>query len=639
MCGIAGIASATVGGYDAPLVKEMCRVITRRGPDDEGYYFGDRVALGMRRLAIIDVKSGQQPVHNEDKTVWVVFNGEIYNFLELRRDLEQRGHTLRTWSDTECLVHLYEDYGDDFVSHLRGMFGIAIWDDKTKKLLLARDRLGIKPLYYRTRNGDLHFGSEMKCLLADPDLDRRINVRALSDFVTYKYVPGPMTIYDGIRELPPAHLLIWRDGHFSAKRYWELPTASDEGKAFDYFREGLLHHLREAVESHLISEVPLGAFLSGGIDSSAIVALMAQAGTGVVKTFTVGFQAGQFGIDERPFAQAVAEACRTDHSECLYEDPQGQIESILPSIITAFDEPFADSSMVPNYLVCEAARKWVTVALSGLGGDELFAGYERYRGALLGDYYQRIPAWIRKGILRRGIGALPESRGSGLWIDRMKRFIDGAELPLEQRYQAYLAAYDQLEKDQLFTEDLRRDLARDGGHSTPLAMGTMAASADHLGWVLATDMQTYLPDDELRKADRLSMWHSLEVRVPFLDHKLVEFAATIPSRYKLHRWQKKFVLIEAIRGLVPDIVLSRRKQGFSIPLAHWLRGPLREFVRDHLSENRLKDTGLFQPRVVARLLDEHDRFVRNHETKIWLLLTFMIWRELYMKRPVGLQNQ
>jgi asparagine synthase (glutamine-hydrolysing) len=638
MCGIAGIASVKVGGYDARLAKEMCRVITRRGPDDEGYYFGDRVALGMRRLAIIDVKSGQQPVHNEDKTVWVVFNGEIYNFRELRRELEQRGHTLRTWSDTECLVHLYEDYGDDFVLHLRGMFGIAIWDDRKKKLLLARDRLGIKPLYYRVKQGDLHFGSEMKCLLAADDLERRINARALSDFVTYKYVPGPMTIYEGVQELAPAHLAIWQGGELAIRRYWMLPTSCDEGKSLDYFREGLLHHLRDAVESHLVSEVPLGAFLSGGIDSSAIVSLMARGGTRPVKTFTVGFQAGQFGIDERPFAKTVAEACKTDHSECLYEDPQGQIESILPSIITAFDEPFADSSMIPNYLVCEAARKWVTVALSGLGGDELFAGYERYRGALLGDYYQRIPAWFRHSILKRGIEALPESRGSGLWIDRMKRFIDGAELPLAQRYQAYLAAYDESEKRELFSEDLLNELDKSGRYRSLPAMSRMPEQEDHLGWVLSADMQTYLPDDELRKADRLSMWHSLEVRVPFLDHTLVEFAAAIPSRYKLHRWQKKYVLIEALRGLVPDIVLTRRKQGFSIPLANWLRGPLREFVRDHLSETSLKDAGLFNTRVVARLLDEHDRFVRNHETKIWVLLTFMIWRELYLKRRSGLKD-
>lgn len=631
MCGIAGIVGSEIAGYDAQSVRDMCRLITRRGPDDEGFYFGDRIGMGMRRLAIIDVRWGHQPVHNEDKSVWVVFNGEIYNYRELREDLEKRGHSLATWSDTECLVHLYEDYGDDFVCHLRGMFAIAIWDDQRKRLLLARDRIGIKPLYYRQHRGNLYFGSEMKCLLATEGFERRINLTSFSDFVTYKYVPGPMTIYEGIQELPPAHVAVWHEGKFSTKRFWQLTPAPDETKSIGYFQEGLLHYLKEAVECHLVSEVPLGAFLSGGIDSSAIVALMAQSGTGKVKTFTVGFQAGQFGVDERPFARAVADAYRTDHSECLYDDPQGQIETILPSIVRSFDEPFADSSMIPNYLVCEAARKWVTVALSGLGGDELFAGYERYRGALLGDYYQRIPRWLREGLVKRSIAGIPESRGSGLWVDRIKRFIEGAELPLAQRYQRYLSAYGETEKEALFSKDLLSELRKSGSYRTPLAMARVEESRDHLDWVLNADMHTYLPDDELRKVDRLSMWHSLEVRVPFLDHKLVEFSATIPSRYKLNKWKKKYVLIKAIEGIVPKTVLTRRKQGFSIPLANWLRGPLKGLVHDYLSEKKLEDVGLFNSKAVKAMIDEHDRFARNNETKIWVLLTFMLWHELYIR--------
>ena len=630
MCGIVGIVSRDIGGIDAEQVRRMCALISRRGPDDEGYYFGDRVALGMRRLAIIDVQAGHQPVHNEDKSVWVVFNGEIYNYQELRRDLEKRGHRFSTFSDTECLVHLYEDFGDECVSHLRGMFAFAIWDDRRKTLLLARDRLGIKPLYYCERKGDLTFASEMKCLLAVRGFDRRVNSKAVSEFFTYKYVPGPMTIYQGLYEVPQAHVGVWSDGKFQLKRYWDITPAPDSSRSVEYFSEGLLHHLKEAVNLHLVSDVPLGAFLSGGIDSSAIVALMAQACVGKVRTFTVGFQPGQAGFDERPFARTVATAYRTEHAECLYEDLQSQVRDILPAITRAFDEPFADSSMIPNYLICEAARKYVTVALSGLGGDELFAGYERYRGVLAAGYYQRLPRALRD-LIGRSVHAMPELQKGGLWIDRLKRFVDGAHLPVAERYQRYLAAYDDQEKSQVLSADFLRELEEQGMNGTQLAMHKVPENADTLDWMLVTDLQTYLPDDELRKADRLSMWHSLEVRVPFLDHKLVEFVATIPSGYKLKRWEKKHILIQALRGILPNNILSRRKQGFSIPLSNWLRGPLRDLVHSYLSPVALKEVGIFNHQRVLRIVEEHDKCLSNHETKIWVLLTFMLWHKLYIR--------
>jgi asparagine synthase (glutamine-hydrolysing) len=609
----------------------MCRSITRRGPDDEGFYIGDYVGLAMRRLAIIDVKTGHQPVCNEDKSIWVVFNGEIYNYRELRAELSSRGHVLATASDTECLVHLYEDFGDDFVAKLRGMFAIAIWDESRKKLLLVRDRLGIKPLYYAQHSGKLYFGSELKCLLTVDGLSCDLNVSALSDYVAYRYVPGPQTIYESIYELPPGHYGVWTRSQLEVKRYWELSMGPENGKPFDYFRQGLLHHLEEAINLHLVSEVPLGAFLSGGIDSSAIVALMAQGFGKKAKTFTVGFGEGQFGVDERPFARTIVQQFGTEHSEYSYENPQAQIVQILPDIIRAFDEPFADSSVVPNYLVCEAARKWVTVALSGTGGDELFAGYERYRGTLLAEHVQQLPAWLRRKVLKPLVRALPESRTSGLWIDRIKRFFDGEELALPLRYQKYLSAFDDNEKNLLFSGDLIAELNKRGDlHSTP-AMLKVPHGTDQLEWMLQADLVTYLPDDELRKTDRLSMWHSLEVRVPFLDHKLVEFVATIPSKYKLNGWDKKYVLIQALKGIVPDQVLYRRKQGFSIPLAAWLRGPLKELVRTYLSPSSLKQLGLFNPLTVSKILEEHDNRVRNHETRIWVLLTFMIWHKVYME--------
>ncbi len=634
MCGIVGIAMSSTGQVNPDLVMKMNRVISRRGPDDEGYYWNNRIGLGMRRLAIIDVKTGQQPVHNEDKSVWVVFNGEIYNYRELRAELETRGHTLATASDTECLVHLYEDYGDECVTKLRGMFAFAIWDERRKRLLLARDRVGIKPLYYSRHQQGLYFGSELKCLLAVDGLGSSMNLRALSDYFSYKYVPGPETIYEAIAELPPAHIGVWEAGRLEIKRYWEFLPRPDHTKSLDYFREGLLHHVKEAVRLHLVSEVPLGAFLSGGIDSSAIVAVMSQDGGTKPKTFTVGFGEGQLGVDERPFARTIAQRYGTDHSECLYENPQTQIEQILPNIIRSFDEPFADSSVVPNYLVCEAARRWVTVALSGTGGDELFAGYERYRGALFAEQFQYLPGWLRQRVIRPIVGALPEWGPGALWVDRIKRFVDGDNLSLPDRYQRYLSAFDEQEKIRIFNRDLLSELQKGNGLQVRSAMLKVKSASDRLDWILNADMHTYLPDDELRKTDRLSMWHSLEVRVPFLDHKLVEFVATIPSKYKLKGWEKKYILIQALKGLVPEQILSRRKQGFSIPLAGWLRGPLREVAQTYLSPSALKEVGLFNVEAVQGLLKDHNALVRNHETKIWTLLTFVIWHRLYVqKRP------
>jgi len=625
MCGIAGIVHSEAGAVDKDLVHRMCSLLARRGPDGDGFFFDDHVGLSMRRLAIIDVQTGQQPITNESRTLWVVFNGELYNYQELRRFLEARNHRLVTTSDTECLVHLYEEFGDAAVTRLRGMFAFAIWDSTEQRLLLARDRLGIKPLYYSLTANHLAFASEMKSLLAVDGFKRRINLTALSRFFTLGYVPGPETIYEGIMELPAAHTAVWHKGNLRLDRYWEIEPAPVENRSEDFFVEGLLHHLREAVNLHLMSEVPLGAFLSGGIDSSAIVALMAQISERPVKTFTVGFTDGEAGVDERPFARMIAKKFNTEHNECLLSP---NVVDILPDLVRAFDEPFADSSMIPNYLICQAARDWVTVALSGLGGDELFAGYERYRGALLAEYYRRlVPGVARRRLIEPTIAAIPAASHNGIWRDRLKRFIQGAGLNLANRYQSYVAAYDETAKRQLFSGDLVAELARS---QTPLVMNESVVGFTPLDQMLYTDLHTYLPDDELRKIDRISMRHSLEVRVPFLDHKLVEFVATIPSRYKLKMWKKKHVLIRALTGILPKEVLNRRKQGFSIPLSAWLRKPLRDLVHAYLGEAALRRVGLLNPTAVAQILDEHDRRIHNHETAIWILLIFMLWHELYI---------
>jgi asparagine synthase (glutamine-hydrolysing) len=631
MCGIAGIVHREPGSIGEECLRRMCTLMTHRGPDDEGFYFSDRAALGMRRLAIIDVEAGRQPVHNEDRSVWTVFNGEIYNYRELRTDLESRGHRLLTSSDTECLVHLYEEYGDDLVSRLRGMFAFAIWDVRQQKLLLARDRLGIKPLYYWLDGDRMAFASEMKCLLGLETFERKISYKSLSEFFTFAYVPGPSTIYEGVLEVPPAHICVWRDGRIRLRRYWEI-SPQPEDKPIDFFAEGLLHHLKEAIRLHLASDVPLGAFLSGGIDSSAIVALMSQVSDTQVKTFTVGFAGEEPAFDERPYARAIAHAFGTDHSECLLT---ADVEDLLPAMIQAFDEPFGDSSVIPNYLICQAARQHVTVALSGLGGDELFAGYERYRGALLAEEYRRLPRHLRRQCVEPLIEAFPASRNGGVWTDRVRRFLRGADFDLADRYQRYISAFNDSDKTELFSGDVVRELEQRGLARTALAMRHTGNGWHPLDQMLFTDIHTYLPDDELRKADRMSMWNSLEVRVPFLDHQLVEFVATIPAKYKLRRWQKKHILLRALRGVLPASILSRRKRGFSVPLSAWLRGPLRELVHTCLAESALRRLGLFDARTVTRILMEHERGLANHELKIWTLLTFVLWHDLYIanQRP------
>lgn len=632
MCGIAGIIHTDSSHpVSAGSLRRMCDVMKHRGPDDFGQYVDGHIGLGMRRLSIIDLQAGRQPIANEDGRIRVIFNGEIYNYRQLRMDLASGGHQFRTTSDTEVIVHLYEEFGEDCVEQLRGMFAFAIWDDRRKELLLARDRLGIKPLYYYQDQEKFIFASEMKCLLATEGFERRMNLEALSTFFTFMYVPGPMTIYEGIYELPPAHIGIWSKGNFSLRRYWEIAPKPDAGKPIELVAEDLRHHLREAIKLHLVSDVPLGAFLSGGIDSSAVVAMMAEGSETKVKTFTVGFKTEEPGFDERPFARRVAGIIGTDHSECLLSP---QVEEILPTIIRAFDEPFADSSVIPNFLICQAARQWVTVALSGLGGDELFAGYERYRGALLADYYRHVPQVFRHGLVDPLIRSIPESRNGGLWGDRMKRFIQGTELGLAERYQRYIAAFGDSEKKEIFSSDLTQELEKRGLSSTVLAMDEAHPGSSPLDRMLFTDLQTYLPHDLLRMTDRLSMCHALEVRVPFLDHKLVEFVATIPAGYKLRRWQKKHVLIRALDGILPKPILNRRKQGFSIPLNSWLRGPLCDLVHTHLAEPVLREIGLFDPRGVARILREHEEGSRNHESKIWAFLTFMVWYDLYMRNQL-----
>ncbi|MCI0402238.1 MAG: asparagine synthase (glutamine-hydrolyzing), partial [Acidobacteria bacterium] len=572
MCGIAGLARSE--GLDAgseTLVRRMCDAITHRGPDDDGYYTTRSAAIGIRRLSIIDLETGHQPVFNEDKTLAVILNGEIYNYRELYEQLTRRGHRFYTRGDAETIVHLYEDHGDDCVQHLRGMFTFALWDEPRQRLLIARDRLGIKPLFYRQRNGNLIFGSEIKCLLEDPEFTRRIRLRSLAEYLTYLYVPAPATMFEGVEELPAGHLLTWSQGSTVIRRYWQLRYHEARGNPENYYLETFAAKLADAVKSHLVSDVPLGAFLSGGIDSGTVVALMTEATGRPAETFTMGFE-GEYGFyDERGEARLVAQKYGSRHHEFVVRPDVGQI---LPQILRAFDQPHADSSAIPNYYICELARKHVTVALSGLGGDELMGGYERYLGMLLGDRARKLPLALRR-LLARATRSLPDVGGRGRFsAARLKRFAESAQFDAAEAYLGLISTFGSADLSRLLVGAARTELQPHGPADRMRASFQESGSTDRVNQMLFADSLQYLPGDLLPLTDRMSMAHSLEVRVPFLDHELVELAASIPPKYKIQGVSKKHLLRRVASRLLPKEIVQREKRGFSVPLAFWFREEL-----------------------------------------------------------------
>ena len=631
MCGIAGIV-VNEGGLDSQakaLLEQMCDVIVHRGPDDEGFYFSRIAGLGIRRLSIIDLQTGHQPVFNEDGTIAVVLNGEIYNYRELRRELEQKGHHFTTQSDTETIVHAYEEYKEDSVKHLRGMFCFALWDEKRQRLLLARDRVGIKQIYYAQKKGRLLFGSEIKCLLQDPQFTRRVHPAAVATYLTFLYVPAPATMFEGILELPPAHYLVWERGDIRIQRYWQLEYGVDRSHPENYYIDGLLANLTHAVKSHLVSDVPLGAFLSGGIDSGTVVALMSSAGNDPVETFTIGFE-GNYGFyDERDDARRVAQRYRTHHHEFLVRPDLGEI---LPRIVWLLDQPVADSSAVPNYYICQMARTCVTVALSALGGDEMAGGYERYLGVLLGDHYRNLPGALRRAIARVG-RLLPDLGGKGRFsAARLKRFLRSADHDRAGAYFQLLSTFNTRELRRIFVGNWRDELNAFDPEELVVQAFMRGGSHDLVNQMLFADLTGYLPGDLLTLTDRMSMAHSLEVRVPFLDHELLEFAASIPPGLKIHRLTKKYILRKAAKNLLPKGHFRRDKRGFSIPLTFWFRNELRPFVKQLLAPERVAAMGYFDPARVATLLDEHFTARENHENKIWALVFLALWHDLYVER-------
>ncbi len=627
MCGIAG----WVGDAPPALLPTMLDLLRHRGPDDAGTHVEPGVALGMTRLAIIDLVTGRQPMSDGDARHWIVFNGEIYNFRQLRAELEATGHRFRTRSDTEVILAAHAEYGEDCVEHLRGMFAFAIWDRTRRRLFLARDRLGKKPIYYWQRDGLFLFASEPKALLRHPAVSRELDWGAFHHYLAFGYTPAERSIFAGIRKLPPAHTATLESGRLTLRRYWRLPHGAPTPAPRASVEEtaaAIREALREAVRLRLQSDVPLGVFLSGGIDSSAVVASMREVTSGRIATFTVGFGRAAASYDELPYARLVAERFGTEHHEEILEP---KIRDLLPVIVRHFDEPFADSSAVPTFAVAQATARHVKVALSGIGGDETFAGYPRYLGVRLAERYARLPRPLRRGAGALAAALVRESRSSrnvGGWI---RRFVTGAEAPMPERYIGWTRFFAPAELARLASPALRAALGADVDAAQRSAFAARG-HGDPLDGAFRIDLATYLPDDLLVMADRMSMANSLELRAPFCDHRIVEASLAIPPAMKLPGRRLKGLLKTAFASVLPGPVLSHRKQGFMIPLGSWLTGELRETMDDLLSPEQIRARGLFEPGEVERMRREHLAGGRDHADQIWTLMMAELWMREYLDR-------
>ena len=707
MCGIAGGCWTNRGEpLSEAILRRMTDAIRHRGPDDEGQYHstianinstgGSRsggAALGHRRLSIIDLSGGHQPLSNEDGSVWIAFNGEVYNYRELHPRLEALGHRFRTASDTECIVHAYEQWGADCLQHLRGMFAFAIWDDRRRKLFLARDRMGQKPLVYRVADGRLTFASELKSLLQVPGAPRDINHEAVADFVTLQYVPHPKTMLRGYHKLPPAH---WAEfdamtGDLIVRRYWEAPyqrplvpsppssgerarvrglnvenvpateqteertphpnplpsKARGEGTGEENsplianasslnpneWKALLRERLTEAVRLRMRSDVPFGAFLSGGVDSTIITGLMQQQIEHKVQTFSIGFSVKQF--DERSYAREAAAKLGTDHHEFVV-DPSAV--EMLPKLVEHYDEPFADSSAIPTMYLSRLTRQHVTVALSGDGGDELFAGYDRYLAVDFAAKIDRWP-WAIRAIMANPIWQrLPAPVGQKSTLRRIKRFLGAFGQRPERRYANWMSIFDDARRSTLLSPDFARSLGEYDGASFLLDMYSRCSESDFVQRTTCVDVESYLPCDILTKVDIASMAYGLEARSPFMDHRVVELAAQIPRPLKLHGRRGKRILVETFADLLPESIQTRKKMGFGVPLDHWFRGELREMLCDTLLDPRCLQRGYFDPAAVRRLIDEHASTQWDHSSRLWLLLVFELWHRRFIDEAVSLNS-
>lgn len=618
MCGIAGILSLDGRPVRLPELRAMCDAMYHRGPDDEGFHLGAGVGLGMRRLSIIDLHTGHQPVRNEDGSVWVVFNGEIYNFAELRCELQRQGHSFYTSTDTEVIVHLYEQHGTGCVQKLRGMFTFALWDDRSRQLLLARDRLGIKPLYYAEAGGRLLFGSELKTILTLPEVERKLDWNSVNHLFTSLHTPHSASIIAGVRKLEPGHILVARPGQSCVtERYWDLKFQPDLHSTVPEFVERLRQLLEESVSLHLVSDVPLGAFLSGGIDSSSVVATAARLTSSPLKTFSIGFPEGNY--NELHYARQVAKRFGTDHSELIL---QPDVLEVLEDLVWYLDEPFGDSSAIPTYMVSRLASQQVKVVLSGDGGDELFAGYDKY----LVERKER--SLQLSGPTRKVLGGLVRILPDGV---KGRNFLRHMSLTGDQRYLDAITLFRCEEKRKLFRPEAFELFSRDDPWKKEKEY--LKGNGHWLSALQYLDLQSYLPLDILTKVDRMSMAHSLEARVPLLDHKLVEFAATLPPELRLNGETTKHIFKRAMRGILPDEVIERPKRGFAIPLGVWFRGQLGNFIRDLLLSPSCRSRGIFDTAYIEALVKRHENG-RELDLHLWTLISFELWCRTFLdQRP------
>jgi asparagine synthase (glutamine-hydrolysing) len=633
MCGICGKISFNGVPVGADLIRSMCGTIANRGPDDRGIFIPPadgadaRVGLGHQRLSILDLSAAaHQPISNEDGTIWLTYNGEIYNFKEIRRELEAKGHRFRSGTDTEVVIHLYEEEGMDAAKRFNGMFAFGLWDEKNQRLWLCRDRIGIKPLVYAWDGTSLRFASEIKALLCDPAMARELDREALMLYLAFNYVPAPFTIFRGIRKLEPGCSLILEKGKLAVSRYWNPPRTPESPDPDDVGRLHcrLIDTLSEAVAGCMLADVPVGAFLSGGIDSGIVVALMARLASQPVKTFTIGFADGGF-YDETEAARRVAAMHGTEHHE--FRILQRDMLDVLIEVLGALDEPFADSSAIPTYLVSRETRRHVKVALSGDGGDELFAGYRSYLGEYWFRRYRMVPALLRDSLIEPLIEAFPDSRESriGETLRRAKKFIRAARGPFDERLLAL---------KEVFPATTRQMLLAGGCHGADPALAWVRhllgrSPGDAINRMLCTDLIDSLPGDMLAKVDLMSMRNSLEVRVPLLDHRVVELALQVPGPEKLRRGVTKRVLKETFKDLLPPGHTRRPKSGFEIPISRWLRNELSFLVDDYLSEERIRDQGIFNVTVVQDLVRSHRQAKTDTSWMLWNLIVFQHWLDIY----------
>jgi asparagine synthase (glutamine-hydrolysing) len=632
MCGIAGMVNVQGGRVNEEILRRMNDRLRHRGPDDEGILIEGCAGLSQRRLSIIDLSSGHQPMTNEDRSVWVTFNGEIYNFQELRPVLESHGHRFLTNSDTESIIHGYEQWGVDCIRQFRGMFAFALWDEPNKTLLLARDRVGKKPLYYAQANGQFFFASEMQAMVEHPGISKDIDIEALDHFLTYEYIPAPKTILKQVRKLPAAHYLTLDVSHVGAsaaepriERYWRLEGRPANHLCEEEATEGLLEVLREAVRLRLISDVPLGALLSGGMDSSVVVALMSQISGARVKTFSIGFEE----YSELPHARAVAEHYGTDHHEMVVRP---SALDVLPKLVRHYGEPFADPSAVPSYYVAKLAREHVTVALNGDGGDESLAGYDEYAKGLQAERYQAVPAFLRKGLIEPLTSVIPDSWPQSNPLRRAKHMVWVAGMPHATRHSRMMCQMTPELKPALYTPELRSQL---NGYSSEAWLSRLfderrELAPDLLGAYMGLDVESYLADCLLVKMDIAAMANSLEARSPLLDHRVMEYCFALPSHYKIRRGVRKYLLKVIGKKLLPESILKRSKQGFAVPLAEWMRGDVRPLMEDCVLSGKSLARGYFQRQTLEQLVKDHLEHRRENSRKLWALTWLELWHRTFV---------